>query len=144
MRKKNTDTEFLTVKKGPLVIKNDSGAIRMSIITVDGRPMYDFRQFYRPRGSNDWLPTGKGFTVPLNLGLKATSLFKKFAKETADYSVDDEPDSITKPVAKKKIKSFTKDGVPVQDAKDWRAENPLPKKKVEAAAIKRKVKRPNI
>lgn len=75
------DAEIITVVKGPLVKKSESAAVRMSVISIDGVEMFDIRQYYRTRDSKEWLPTGKGFTMPLDeTTVKAFSRFRKFVK----------------------------------------------------------------
>lgn len=71
---------FETVTLGPLIKKTENSAVRMSIVSIDGTEMMDFRQFYRTRDSKEWLPTGKGFTLPLEATVKATIKWRKFAK----------------------------------------------------------------
>ncbi len=74
------ESVFETVVKGPLVKKSEGAAVRMSIISIDGVEMMDFRQFYKTKGGSDWLPTGKGFTMPLDMTIKALAKWRKFAK----------------------------------------------------------------
>jgi hypothetical protein len=77
---------FETVVKGPLIKKSEGSAIRMSIISIDGVEMTDIRQFYKTKGGSEWLPTGKGFTLPLDSTLSTLSKWRKFAKSELEGS----------------------------------------------------------
>jgi len=81
MAKAKREAVFETIVKGPLIKKSEGSAVRMSLISIDGQEMMDIRQFYRTKGTKTWLPTGKGFTLPLEKTVSALTKFRRFAKE---------------------------------------------------------------
>ena len=83
MAKKNR-AEFKTLEKGPMFKKSEGSGVRISIISIDGEEMIDIRQFYKTKSSAEWLPTSKGFTLPLEKSSKVLKKFLAFVKSSIE------------------------------------------------------------
>lgn len=75
------DAEFLTLESGPVFKKSEKAGVRISLVSISGKEMLDVRQVYRTDVEEEWLPTPKGFTLPLGKSAKVLKKFAKFAEE---------------------------------------------------------------
>jgi hypothetical protein len=91
--------------EGPTFKKSEGTGIQLSLITVAGDPCFSVRQVYRPRGSDEWMPTSKGFTLPPD---KTVKVLKKFAKAAEQILADIEAEDSKASKPSKKLKKKRK------------------------------------
>jgi hypothetical protein len=77
------EAEFKTLSTGPVFKKTNSTGIRISELSIDGEVVIDIRQVYRKGEDGEWLPTGKGYTLPVEKAEKVLRRFADFAKTVA-------------------------------------------------------------
>lgn len=76
----DSDSTFELVEEGFTLSKGEFAQLRVNLVSINGVEMFDFRQYYCTKSDRTWKPTGKGFTLPLELGRKFGIRFKKFER----------------------------------------------------------------